>query len=182
MEGFSFRTAIREANRVRGDAGWAQFVRRAKAPELPVILLEDFAALLGLLFALFGVGLTLLTRNPVFDVLGTALIGLLLVAVAIVLAMETRSLLLGEAATPDAQRRIRAAIEATHGIDEVIHMKTLHLGPEELLVGVKIAVDAASSAGDVAGAIDRAEAAVRAAEPNARVIYVEPDLLRTPPA
>jgi cation diffusion facilitator family transporter len=178
MEGLSFRTAIGEANHSRGDAGWFEFVRRAKAPELPVVLLEDAAALLGLVFALFGVGLTLLTENPVFDVIGTALIGLLLVTVAVVLAVETRSLLLGEAADPAAQRRIRDALEATEGVDRVIHMKTLHLGPEELLVGVKIGVVPTDSAAEVAATIDRAESAMRAAEPTARVIYVEPDIYR----
>jgi cation diffusion facilitator family transporter len=178
MEGLSFRTAVGEANHLRGEVSWIAFVRRAKAPELPVILLEDAAALLGLVFALFGVGLTLLTENPVFDVIGTALIGLLLVAVALVLALETRSLLLGESADPAAQRRIREALEATPGVDRVIHMKTLHLGPEELLVGVKIAVAATDSAAEVAATIDRAEAATRTAEPTARVIYVEPDIFR----
>jgi cation diffusion facilitator family transporter len=179
MESLSFRTAVGEASHDRGESGWVEFVRRAKAPELPVILLEDAAALLGLLFALFGVGLTLLTENPVFDVVGTALIGLLLVTVAVVLAIETRSLLLGEAADPAAQQRIRAALVATDGVDRVIHMKTLHLGPEELLVGVKIGVLPTDSAAEVAAAIDRAEAAVRAAEPTARVIYVEPDIYRS---
>ena len=138
MESLSFRTAIREANKVRGQASWVQFVRRAKAPELPVILLEDFAALTGLTFALLGVGLALLTKEPIFDVIGTALIGLLLVAVAVILALETKSLLLGEAASIEAQHRIRAAIEATEGIEGVIHMKTMHLGPDELLVAVKV--------------------------------------------
>jgi cation diffusion facilitator family transporter len=178
MESLSFRTAIGEANQVRGETGWVQFVRRAKAPELPVILLEDFAALLGLGFALFGVGLTLLTKNPVFDVVGTALIGLLLVAVAVVLSLETRSLLLGEAASPDVQRRIGDALTATDGIDRIIHMRTLHLGPEELLVCAKVAVTATDSAGAVAAAIDRAEVAIRQAEPTARVIYLEPDIFR----
>ncbi len=178
MEGFSFRTAIREADKVRGESSWVEFVRRAKSPELPVILLEDFAALLGLLFALLGVGLTLVTENPVFDVIGTALIGLLLVTVAVVLALETKSLLLGEAATPEAQRRIRAALEGTDLIDGLIHMKTLHLGPDELLVAAKIAVTPTDSAADVAAAIDAAEAAVREVEPLARVIYLEPDLRR----
>jgi cation diffusion facilitator family transporter len=179
MESFSFRTAIREADRVRGGATWVQYVRRAKAPELPVILLEDFAALTGLTFALFGVGLTLLTKEPIFDVIGTALIGLLLVAVAVVLAIETKSLLLGEAASPEAQTRIRVAIEGSEGIDGVIHMKTMHLGPEELLVAVKIAVTASDSAAQVAAAIDTAEVAIREAEPTARVIYLEPDLPRS---
>jgi cation diffusion facilitator family transporter len=182
MESLSFRTAIGEANQVRGETGWVQFVRRAKAPELPVILLEDFAALLGLGFALFGVGLTLLTKNPVFDVVGTALIGLLLVAVAVVLSLETRSLLLGEAASPDVQRRIGDALTATDGIDRIIHMRTLHLGPEELLVCAKVAVTATDSAAAVAAAIDRAEVAIRQAEPTARVIYLEPDIFRPEPA
>jgi cation diffusion facilitator family transporter len=178
MESFSFRTAIHEANQVRGEATWVQFVRRAKAPELPVILLEDFAALTGLCFALFGVGLTLITKEPIFDVIGTGLIGLLLVAVAIILAIETKSLLLGEAASGDAQSRIREAIEGSEGIDSVIHMKTMHLGPDELLVAVKIAVPGSESAAEVAIAIDGAEAAIRAVEPTARVIYLEPDIRR----
>jgi cation diffusion facilitator family transporter len=178
MESLSFRTAIGEANRIRGHAGWVQFVRRAKAPELPVVLLEDAAALLGLLFALFGVGLTLLTENPVFDVIGTALIGLLLVAVAVVLAIETRSLLLGEAAAPAVQERIRTAIEGADGVDRIIHMKTLHLGPEELLVCVKVSVTPTDSAAEVAAAIDRAEAAIREAVPTARAVYLEPDIFR----
>jgi cation diffusion facilitator family transporter len=178
MESLSFRTAIREANRDRGDASMIEYVRRAKAPELPVILLEDFAALTGLAFAMLGVGLTLITRNPVFDVIGTALIGLLLVTVAVILALETKSLLLGEAAAPSAQERIRDAITGTPGIESIIHMRTLHLGPDELLVAVKVAVTAADSAGEVARAIDAAEAATRAAEPVARVIYIEPDIRR----
>lgn len=179
IESFSFRTAIIESNKVRGDASWARFVKRAKSPELPVILLEDLAALLGLVFALFGVSLALITENLIFDVIGTVMIGLLLVVVAIVLGFETKSLLLGEAADPAAQVRIRDAIEGTDGVDSVIHMRTLHLGPEELLVGVKVAVTAADSAQDVAAAIDSAEAAARAAEPTARVIYIEPDIRRT---
>jgi divalent metal cation (Fe/Co/Zn/Cd) transporter len=181
MESLSFRTAIREADKDRGEASWTEFIRRAKAPELPVILLEDLAALTGLTFALLGVGLTLITRNPVFDVIGTGLIGVLLVTVAVVLAVETKSLLLGEAASPEAQRRIRAAIEGSDGIDSVIHMKTMHLGPEELLVGVKIAVTGSDSAAQVARAIDTAEEAIREAEPTARVIYLEPDLRRPTP-
>jgi cation diffusion facilitator family transporter len=169
MEGLSFRTAIRESNKLRGDVGWPEFIRRAKSPELPVILLEDFAALIGLVLALFG-------GNGYFDVAGTAGIGLLLVVVAIVLALETKSLLLGEAATPAAQQRISDALQATEGIDGIIHMRTLHIGPEELLVGVKVAVPGDSSAGAVAETIDAAERAIRSAEPTARIIYVEPDI------
>jgi cation diffusion facilitator family transporter len=176
LEGLSFRTAIIETAKVKGKASFPEFVRRAKSPELPVILLEDLAALLGLTFALAGVGLSLITGNQYWDVAGTTLIGVLLVVVAIVLALETKSLLLGEAATPEARQRIWAALEGTEGVDRVIHLKTLHLGPDELLVAVKIGVPREVSATDVAGTIDAAERAIREAEPVAQVIYVEPDI------
>jgi cation diffusion facilitator family transporter len=176
MEGFSFRTAIRESNHTRGDTGWLEFIRRAKAPELPVILLEDFAALIGLVLALFGVGLSVLTDNGYFDVAGTAAIGVLLVGVAVVLGIETKSLLLGESASPEALRRLRTSLEETEGVERVIHMKTLHLGPEELLVAVKIGVARSESAAHVARTIDAAERAMRGVEPSATAIYVEPDI------
>jgi cation diffusion facilitator family transporter len=176
MEGLSFRTATGEIRKIKGDAGWIAFVRRAKSPELPVILLEDFAALIGLVFALLGVGLSKLTGNGYFDVAGTAAIGLLLVTVAIVLGVETKSLLLGEAASPDAQRRLLEGLEQTPGVERVIHMRTMHLGPEELLVGVKIGVAGEAGAEGIARCIDAAERAMREAEPTARVIYIEPDL------
>ncbi len=175
-EGLSLRTAVREATPVRGGQSWIRFIRSAKAPELPVILLEDFAALLGLTFALLGVGLTLLTGNGVFDVAGTALIGLLLITVAVVLAVETKSLLLGEAAAPDARRRIEQALAGAAGVRRVIHMKTLHLGPEEVLVAAKIAIHPATSGAEVAEAINGAEAAIRAAEPMVSALYLEPDI------
>jgi cation diffusion facilitator family transporter len=178
LESVSFRTAITETNKIRGDASYPQFIRRAKQPELPVILLEDLAALLGLLLALVAVVLSLVTENLYFDVAGTALIGILLVAVAITLAIETKSLLLGESASPEAQRRIAAALEATKEFERIIHLKTLHLGPEELLVAAKVGVTRGVSAEQLAGAINTAEAAVREAEPLARVIYLEPDIYR----
>jgi cation diffusion facilitator family transporter len=176
LESFSFRTAIHESNQVRGSLTWVQFIRRAKAPELPVVLLEDFAALIGLVLALFGVGLTLITDNGVWDGIGTIAIGVLLVAVAVVLAVETKSLLLGEGATPDAVARITAALVADPSVQRVIHMKTMHLGPDELLVAAKIAVAPTDSAAEVARAIDAAEARIRAVEPVARMIYLEPDI------
>ena len=176
LEGLSFRTAIGESNKTRGSVSWVQFIRRAKSPELPIILLEDFAALIGLVFALLGVGLSKLTGNGYFDVAGTAAIGLLLVCVAVVLGLETKSLLLGEAASPDAQRRLRESLLGTEGVERVIHMKTMHLGPEELLVAVKIGVPQTAHAADIATSIDAAERAMRAVEPTAQVIYVEPDI------
>jgi cation diffusion facilitator family transporter len=175
-ESFSFRTAIMESNKVRGRQGWSRFIRSAKAPELPVILLEDFAALLGLIFALFGVGMTLVTHNGYYDVIGTAMIGLLLVAVAFALAVETKSLLLGEAASTEAVDRIQQALTATPGVERVIHMKTLHLGPEEVLVAAKIGVSGSATAVDVADTIDRAEVNIRAAEPVVTSLYLEPDI------
>ena len=173
-EGFSFRTAIRESNHTRGKKSWVEFVRTAKAPELPVVLLEDFGALLGLLFALIGVGMTLVTGNGLWDAAGTAMIGILLVAIAAVLAVETKSLLLGESATAEDVRRIEEAI----GSDgtRIIHLKTLHLGPEELLVAAKISVDSSETGDRIAEAINGAEQRIRAAVPIARVIYLEPDL------
>ena len=175
-ESFSFRTAIIESNHLRGKQSWVKFIRNAKQPELPVILLEDFGALVGLVFALFGVGLTLLTGNGIWDALGTAMIGLLLVAIAVVLAMETKSLLLGESATRDDVAKIRGAIEA--GGTTIIHLKTMHLGPEELLVAAKISIGSSDSGQDIAKAIDAAEVRIREAVPIARVIYLEPDVQR----
>jgi cation diffusion facilitator family transporter len=178
LESLSFRTAVGEANRLRGGVGWVAFIRHARAPELPVILLEDFGALIGLVFALFGVGLTLITDNGVWDGVGTLGIGALLVCIAIVLAIETKSLVIGEAARPEQLAAIRAALDAAPGLDRVIHLRTMHLGPDELLVAAKIATAPGSSARDIATAIDDAEARIRSSVPIARVIYLEPDIDR----
>ncbi|RAN71996.1 cation transporter [Bacillus sp. SRB_336] len=175
LEGNSFRTAIKESNHTRGSKTWAQFIRTAKAPELPAVLLEDAAALLGLVFALFGVTMTIVTGNGHWDAAGTGLIGLLLVAVAVVLAMETKSLLLGEAATEEDLRAIETSLVGP-GVTGIIHLKTLHLGPEELLVAAKIAVTEAETGAQIAQAIDAAEKRVRHAVPIATVIYLEPDI------
>lgn len=180
LESFSLRTAIKEANHLRHGKSWIEFIRRAKSPELPVILLEDLAALIGLVLAFAGVGLTVITHNPIWDAIGTLAIGALLVLVAIVLGLETSSLLVGEGATPDDHRKIRAALENTPGVQSVIHMKTLYLGPEELLLGAKIAIAETDDAAFIVKTIDEAEANVRAAVAETRVIYLEPDLLRAP--
>lgn len=178
MESLSFRTAIIESNHIRGNQGWVQFVRRAKSPELPVILLEDFAALIGLVLAFLGVGLSVLTHNPIWDAIGTLAIGGLLVLVAIVLGFETSSLLVGEGATAEDTGKIRVALSSTAGIGSIIHMKTLYLGPDELLVGAKIGVDPGATASQLALVIDAAESNIRTAVPAARVIYLEPDIRR----
>ncbi|MFD0271641.1 cation diffusion facilitator family transporter [Streptomyces sp. NPDC127106] len=175
-ESFSFRTAIKESNELRGGLTWTQFVRRAKAPELPVVLLEDLGALVGLVLALGGVGLALLTGDGVWDGIGTLAIGTLLILIAVVLAVETKSLLLGEAAGLEEIEKIKGAVVDGETVTGLIHMRTLHLGPEELLVAAKIAVRHEDSAATVAAAIDAAEARIREAVPIARVIYLEPDI------
>jgi cation diffusion facilitator family transporter len=178
LETFSFHTAIVESNKIRGKASWTEFVRHSRVPELPVVLLEDLGALVGLVLALIGVTLTLLTGDGVYDGVATVLIGLLLVAIAVVLAIETKSLLIGESATEEHVRAIEQAVVDGNDIERIIHMKTLHLGPEELLVAVKVGVARDATAADIAAAIDGAERRMRAAVPIARVIYIEPDIFR----
>jgi len=178
MESASLRTAVMESSPLRGSASWWGFIRHARSPELPVILLEDLGALVGLVFALFGVSLTLITGDSVWDAAGSAMIGVLLVTIAIVLAIETKSLLIGESATPEHEKAIQQAVTSVAAIERVIHMRTLHLGPDELLVAAKIGVGRGLSAQDVSEAIDTAEQRIRTAVPIARVIYLEPDIYR----
>ena len=179
LESFSFRTAIHESKPLKGNGTWWQFIRQSKSPELPVVLLEDFGALIGLILALLGVGLSVVTGNPVFDALGTIAIGVLLGVIAVILIIEMKSLLIGEGAAPPVLGRIVAAIEDSGVVQRVIHIRTQYLGPEELLVAAKIAMDACVSAEDVARGIDEAEQRVRTAVPEARLIYLEPDLDRS---
>jgi cation diffusion facilitator family transporter len=180
LEGFSLRTAIHESRPHKGNLTWVQFVRRAKAPELPVVLLEDVAALTGLVFALIGVGLSVITGNGLWDAVGTLAIGVLLIVVAIILGIETKSLLVGEGASDADLAAIEAAILAGDEVERIIHMKTLYLGPDELLVGTKLAVHGEARLADVAAAIDVVESRIRAAVPAARVIYIEPDVWVNP--
>jgi cation diffusion facilitator family transporter len=178
LEAFSLRTAIREAAKVRGEWSWWQFIRRATVPELPVVLLEDLGALLGLGTAVVGVTLTEITGNARWDALGSMGIGVLLGFIAIVLATEMKSLLIGESASSLLEDRIRAALTDGPEVRRIIHLRTLHLGPDELLVGAKLDF-AAETVPEVARAIDTVEARVRNAVPIARVIYIEPDLYRS---
>jgi cation diffusion facilitator family transporter len=179
LESFSLRTAVRETNAVKSpDDSYWKFIRHARSPELPVILLEDVGALIGLVLALLGVGLATITGNGMYDGLGTVCIGILLVVIAVILAVETKSLLIGESATPEDQRKIVAALESGPSPVSVIHMKTLHLGPDEILVAAKIAVQRGDTAAEIAEFIDAAERRIRDAVPAARAIYLEPDLRR----
>jgi cation diffusion facilitator family transporter len=178
LEAFSLRTGIGEANKVRGSRGWGTFIRRTKAPELPVVLLEDLAALIGLGFAFTGVTLAWITGDGRWDGAGSLAIGLLLAIAAAILAVEMKSLLIGEAASAEVQQMIVAALEDGPGVDRVIHMRTVHISPDSILVAAKIAVRGTDSAAQVAAGIDAAEKRVRAAVPIARTIYLEPDIYR----
>ena len=178
MESFSLRTAVRESSAQRDGHGWLAFIRRAKAPELPAILLEDMAALAGLALAAIGVGLAVITGSEVWDGAGSLAIGTLLACVAVILAVETKSLLIGESASADVERAIVAALEGGPDVQRVIHLRTLHMGPDSLLVAAKIAVAPCERAVTLTAAIDAAERRVRAAVPIAGTIYLEPDLYR----
>ncbi len=178
LESYSFRTAMVESRPLKGSAGWWRFIRSSRNPELPVVLLEDTGALIGLAFALAGVGLTMATGNPVWDGVGTLCIGVLLAVIAVILMIEMHSALIGEGATPREDDAIRTALQKTDHIDRVIHLRTQYMGPDDMLVGAKIALAAGTDLLTVAATIDAAEVAIRAAVPAATVIYLEPDLDR----
>jgi cation diffusion facilitator family transporter len=181
MESFSLFTAVRAANPLRGDRGWWTFVRQSKNAELNVVLLEDTAALVGLVLALVGVGLAAGTDDAVWDAIGTLAIAGLLGAIAIIMAIETKSLLIGEAASPAEREAIVKAIEGTDGFEGVLHLRTEHRGPEEILVAAKVAVPPDTHTDALARAIDQAEKGIREAVPAARYIFIEPDLRRRNP-
>jgi cation diffusion facilitator family transporter len=178
LEGYSFRTAVAESRPLKGPGGWWRFIRTSRNPELPVVLLEDTGALIGLVLALAGVGLTVLTGNPIWDGIGTLCIGALLAVIAVILMVEMHSALIGEGATAQEGDAIRVALEQTDNVDRLIHLRTLYIGPDEMLVGAKIALAPKTELATVASTIDAAEAAVRAAVPAVTVIYLEPDLDR----
>ena len=178
LESLSFRTAMKEANHARGKRSLVAFIRDVRQPELPVILLEDLGALCGLVFALFGVTLAVVTGDGRWDGIGAMAVGTLLVVIAVFLAFEMAAMLVGEGALPEEDARIRAALEASPLVERVIHLRTLHVGPDELLVGAKIAIRHAESAAGIAAGIDDAERRLREAVPTATYVYLEPDLDR----
>jgi len=180
LETFSLRTAIKEANHVRGNRTWWNFIRTAKTPELPVVLLEDIGAEAGLFMALFGLTMAEVTGQPRWDAVGSIAIGVLLVVIAIILAIEMKGLLIGEAASDDDVEAIQSTITSTPLVNSIIHMRTMHLGPDDLLVAVKVDYDHSLDVPALAAAIDDTEARLRAAVPIADMIYIEPDIRRRP--
>jgi len=180
IEAWSFRTAIVEARPLKGSLSWWQFIRRSRTPELPVVLLEDLGAQAGLCIAFMAIVISRVFDAPVWDGIGTLSIGLLLGVIAVILVIEMRSLLIGEGARPSEMKKIVAAIESSPGVTQLIHLRTQHIGPDELLVGAKVAFDASLSIEELAQAVDTLEASVRAEIPYAHPMYIEPDLLRDP--
>ena len=178
LESFSLRTALAASNKARAEHGLIYFVRHAKAPELPTVLLEDMAALAGLVFALAGVALSTITHHPEWDGVGSLAIGGLLGVVAVILAIEMKSLLIGESASTEVERLIVTALEDGPELQRVIHLRTVHLGPEALLVAAKVAIRGEQTGASITTGIDAAERRVRAAVPIAQIIYLEPDLYR----
>lgn len=176
FESFSLRTAVVESNKVRRGQTWVQFIRRSKAPELPVVLLEDMGALVGLVLALIGIALAAVTGSSVWDGLGSIAIGLLLMVIAVVLGIETKSLLLGEGSSPADVAAIGGALLEVEAIERVIDLKTLFLGPDQLLVAAKISLRPGVSVAEVAAAINAAERRIRDVLTVAAVIYLEPDV------
>lgn len=177
LETYALRTAMKNSRPFKGRKGWIEFIRTSRSPELPVLLLEDSAALLGLVFATVGIALALITGDPVWDGIGTLAIGVLLVLVAIVLAFEMHSLLLGEAADPATVAQIETALAGAPEVKRLIHVLTQHLGPEELLVAAKVEFDPTLEVPELVAAIDAAEGRVRRTVPIATVLYVEPDVV-----
>ena len=179
LESLSFRTAIIETNKVRGNRSFAKFVRDARQPELPVILLEDFGALIGLNFALIGVSAAVITGDGRWDGLGAMAIGSLLIVIAIILVREMSAMLVGEGALPEEYDAVHAALTSAPLVDRVIHLRTLHVGPDALMVGAKIAITQTDSAQEIALGIDEAERLLRIAVPSAQYVFLEPDLDRS---
>ena len=176
LESFSLTTAVREANHVRNGRSWWNFIRTSKAPELPVVLLEDVGAEIGLLFALGGLTMAEITGDARWDAVGSIAIGLLLVAIAIILAREMKGLLIGEAASDENLEAISAALSGAAKVNGIIHMRTMHLGPDNLLVAAKLDFSPTLTVVELTLAIDGAEAALRAAVPLATTVYIEPDI------
>jgi cation diffusion facilitator family transporter len=180
LESFSLRTAAKEANLVRGGRSWWRFIVTAKAPELPVVLLEDVGAEAGLVFALFGLSMAEITGNARWDAVGSIAIGVLLIVIAIILAAEMKGLLIGEAASDEHLAAIQAAINGAPNVNSLIHLRTMHLSPDQLLVAAKVDYDHSLTVDQLATAIDDTEIHLRAAVPIADLIYIEPDIRRTP--
>lgn len=175
LEGFAWRGATKEINKLRGEESMMSFLRKSKSTEIIVIWLEDTGALVGLLLALTGIGLVLLTGNPYWDAYATIAIGVLLVVIAFLVARETKSLLIGEAASAEAQQTIRDLVAETEGVVRLMNMRTMQLGDDEFLAALKIHWEEGLTVDDVAARTNELERRIRATIPRARYVFVEAD-------
>tara|TARA_B100001964_G_C14246748_1_gene607828 strand:- start:2872 stop:3681 length:810 start_codon:yes stop_codon:yes gene_type:complete len=176
IESFSFRTAIVEAKTIKGETSWSKFVVRSKQPEIPVVLLEDAGALFGMVIALGAITLVKTTGEPIWDGIGTLSIGILLGVIAIILAREMHSLIIGEAASETDRLKIVSVIENNKQVVELVEMRTQHLGPEEILIGVRIAFRETLQTKEIAQLINQLENDIRIELDNAGPIFIEPEL------
>jgi cation diffusion facilitator family transporter len=174
LESFSFRTAIAESRLVKGTSSWYRFIRQSRTPELPVVLLEDFGALIGLALALSALAIAVIWEAPIWDGIGTLSIGAVLAAIAVALAVEMKSLLIGEGLTKKDNEAVIEEIEKTEGVNRLIHIRTQYLGPEEVLIGVKAEFQNHLSIDSLRQVIDSLEANIKAVVPAAGPIYIEP--------
>jgi divalent metal cation (Fe/Co/Zn/Cd) transporter len=174
------RTALRESRAERRDKSILQFVRRTKIPELAVVVLEDIGALVGLGFALVGVTLASVLDESRWDAAGSLAIGVLLVVIAIVLAVEMASLLVGEAAAPEVVEKIRTVLAGHPEVMRVIALRTQHVGPDDIMVNAKLEFDPTLTVARLSAVVNEIEVELRTAEPKARTIFIEPDVYRSP--
>jgi len=178
LETYSLRTAVKEAARSRGDRTWWNYIRTAKSPELPVVLLEDIGAEAGLIMALVGLSVAEITGEPRWDAVGSIAIGVLLVVIAIVLAIEMKGLLIGESASDSDLATIDGTITGSPHVRSIIHLRTVHFGPDRLLVAAKVEFDTSLSVAALSDAINGVESNLREALHLDASIYIEPDIRR----
>ncbi len=175
MEGYSCSVALREFRRDDAAKPFARALFEGKDPTIPLVLLEDISALVGLTIALAAVGLSALTGNGIWDALGSVIIGLLLMVVAVLIARDTHSLLIGERATPEMERAAQRITEGTAGVLQVTQLLTMHLGPDFIVLAMKVAFAPDLSVGRLEEVINEVERRIRGAEPQMKKIFVEPD-------
>jgi len=174
LEGWSLRTTVLAGRPTKGALSWRRLLQVTKAPEIIVVFLEDLGALIGIGLALLGVTLTTVTGNGVWDAGASIAIGVLLMSIGLIVNRETQSLLVGESAAVEVVAAIREAIGSTEGVDAVVDLRTIHVGPDDLVVAAGIAIDPSRNASDIARAIVDAEARVRRVTPFRTVMYLEP--------
>ncbi len=175
FELISFRVAYAEFKKLAGGRPWRKFVLEARDPTIPLVLAEDASALMGLGIAFIAVLLSHITGVQAFDPGGSVLIGLLLCVVAVTLASFTHGLLIGKAASVEDQALVLRLTEGTSGVEQVTQLLTFHVGPDVVILAMKVAFHAHHSVGEVEDTINRVEERVRAELPQMRKIFIEPD-------